>query len=408
MIRGVNCFLKINWRGVFPFPRLTRSGRLIEALSYMNTPSAKKHSRREFLRDLSLGTAAFAGGIGFAESAKSQQIAPNPPKKLGVALLGLGRYATNELAPAFKQTRFCQLTGVVSGHPEKAAQWAAQYNLPQKNLYNYDDLDSIANNPDIDIVYVVTPPALHPEYVIRAAKAGKHVISEKPMATSVADCQAMIDACKKAGVKFSIGYRMHFDPYAIELMRLQRDGDFGPFMKITGDFSFVMRQHEWRIEKKLGGGGPMMDLGIYIVQAACMATGQTPIAVTAREEPKQRPDFFTEVEETLDFHLEFPDGAVCDAVTSFNRSGGSFRAEGSKGWIDFQTGAFGYRVGTVVTSRGPLQYPNPYQQALQMDDFAQCILNNRETPVPGEMGLRDMKIVTAIYEAAATGKRIVV
>jgi glucose-fructose oxidoreductase len=257
-------------------------------------------------------------------------------------------------------------------------------------------------------VYVVTPPALHPEYVIRAAKAGKHVISEKPMATSVADCQAMIDACKKAGVKFSIGYRMHFDPYAKELMRLQRDGDFGQFTKMTADFAFVMRQHEWRVEKKLGGGGAMMDLGIYIVQGACMATGQTPVAVTAQEEPKQRPDFFKEVEETLDFHLEFPDGAVCDAVTSFNQNGSSFRVDGTKGWIDFHNSAFGYRVGTVVTSRGALDYPRPYQQALQMDDFARCILDNRDTPVPGEMGLRDMKIVTAVYEAAATGKRVLV
>jgi glucose-fructose oxidoreductase len=374
----------------------------------MNPPFPQNPSRRKFLRDLSLGAAAVTSGLGFAEYARAQMAITNPPKKLGVALLGLGRYATNELAPAFKQTRLCQLTGVVSGHPEKAAQWATQYNLPKKNLYNYDNFDSIANNPDIDIVYVVTPPALHPEYVIRAAKAGKHVISEKPMATSVSDCQAMIDACNKAGVRFSIGYRMHFDPYAIELMRLQRDGDFGPFTKMKGDFSFVMANHEWRIEKKLGGGGPMMDLGIYIVNAACMATGQTPVAVTAHEEPKQRPDFFNEVEETIDFHLEFPNGAVCDAVTSFNQSGGSFRAEASQGWIDFQTGAFGYRVGDVVTSRGPLDYPRPYQQALQMDDFCDCITNKRPTPVPGEMGLRDIKIIKAVYEASATGKRVTV
>jgi glucose-fructose oxidoreductase len=365
-------------------------------------------SRRRFLRDLSLGTAAVATGMALPQAAISQLIIGTPPRKLGVALLGLGRYSHGELRPALKQTRYAQLTGVVTGHPEKAAQWAAEFNLPKKNLYNYDNFDSIANNPDIDIVYVVTPPALHPEYVIRAAKAGKHVISEKPMATSVADCQAMIDACKKANVKFSIGYRMHFDPYAKELMRLQRDDDFGQFMKMNSDFSFVMSQPEWRIDKKLGGGGPMMDLGIYIVQGACMATGQTPVAVTAHEEPKLRPDFFKEVEETIDFRLEFPDGAICDALTSFNQSACRFRADGSKGWIDFQTQAFGYQVGDVVTSRGPLQYTNPNQQALQIDDFAACVMSDRLTSVPGEMGLRDMKIVTAVYEAARTGKRVTV
>ena len=374
----------------------------------MNQPFFENRSRRNFIRNLSLGTAAVAAGLGFPGIVKSQSAHANPQKKLGVALLGLGRYSYGQLRPALKQTRLCHLTGVVSGHPEKAASWAAEFNLPQKNLYNYDNFDTIANNLDIDIVYVVTPPALHPEYVIRAAKAGKHVISEKPMATSVADCQAMIDACKKAGVKFSIGYRMHFDPFARELMRLQHDGDFGPFMKMTSNFSFVMQKHEWRVEKKLGGGGAMMDLGIYIVQGACMATGQTPVAVTAHEEPKLRPDFFKEVEETLDFHLEFPDGAVCDAVTSFNQASSNFLCDGTKGWINFQSGAFGYRVGNVTTSRGPLDYPRPNQQALQLDDFADCILSNRETPVPGEMGLRDMKIVTAVYEAAATGKRVMV
>lgn len=371
----------------------------------MNHLFVKGRSRRKFLRDLSFGTAAVATGLGFAEFAKAQ-ISPAPGKKLGVALLGLGRYSRDELAPALQQTRLCQLTGVVSGHSEKAAQWAAEYNLPQKNLYNYDNFDRIANNPDIDIVYVVTPPARHPEFVIRAAKAGKHVISEKPMATSVADCQAMIDACKKAGVKLSVGYRMHFDPYGIELMRLQRDKDFGAFTKINADRAFILGEYTWRINKKLAGGGPMMDIGIYIVQGACMATGETPIAVTAHEEPKLRPELFTEVEETIRFKLEFPGGAVCDGMTSFDHTSDRFRAEGANGWIDFQTHAFSYQVGNVVTSRGPLRYPAPNQQALQMDDFADCILSNRETPVPGEMGLRDIKIVRAIYEAAATGRRV--
>jgi glucose-fructose oxidoreductase len=379
----------------------------------MSTSFLKNRSRRKFLRDLSLGTAAVATGFGLASCGKSQPeqsasntLAPNGKKKLGVALLGLGHYATNELAPAFQQTNLCELRGVVSGHPDKAAQWADKYSLSQKNLYNYDNFDSIVHNPDIDIVYVVTPPALHPEFAIRAAKAGKHVISEKPMATSVADCQEMIDACKKNNVKLSIGYRMHFDPYCIELMRLQREQDFGTFMKMTGDRGFVFGQHAWRVEKKLAGGGPMMDLGIYIVQGACMATGQTPIAVTAHEEPKQRPDFFREVEETIDFHLEFPNGAVLDAVTSFNHSSDTFRAEGDKGWIEFQTHAFGYQVGDVVTSRGPLDFPHPYQQALQMDDFADCVMNNRDSRVPGEMGLRDIKIIKAVYQASATGKRV--
>lgn len=381
----------------------------------MKAPFIVSRSRREFLRRFSLGTAAAATGLGLSDWARAQATTPTAnatgagaQKKLGVAVLGLGRYATNEIAPAFLKTKNCKLTGVITGHPEKGARWAAQYQLPAANIYNYDNFDRIADNPEIDIVYVVTPPALHPEFVIRAAKAGKHVISEKPMATSVADCDAMIDACKTAKVKLSIGYRLHFDPYLIELMRLQRDKDFGDFMKLNGDRGFVFGNHAWRIEKKLAGGGPMMDLGIYIVQAACMATGLTPVAVTAKERPKQRPDFFTEVEETLDFGLEFPNGAVLQAVTSFNHNSDTFRAEGDKGWMEFRTHAFSYQVGTVVTSRGPLHYSPPNQQALQMDDFADCILNDRQTVVPGEMGRRDIRIISAIYEAARTGKKVFV
>ena len=364
-------------------------------------------SRREFLRRLSLGTAA--AGIGFPLVSLAETPAAVPRKKLGVALLGLGRYSTGQLGPALKVTKDCYLAGVVSGHPEKAAQWQKDFSLPDKNIYNYENFDKIADNPDIDIVYVVTPPSLHPEFVIRAAKAGKHVISEKPMATSVADCDAMIAACKKAKVKLSIGYRLHFDPYLKELMRLQREKDFGDFMKMTGDRGFVFGNHAWRVEKKLAGGGPMMDLGIYIVQAACMATGATPIAVTAHEEPKQRPDFFNEVEETIRFKLEFPNGAVCDAVTSYNHNNDTFRAEGAKGFYDFAAHAFSYKVGTVVSSKGPVKFPAPTsQQALHMDDFVDCIRTGRESEVPGEMGKRDMQIITAVYESAATGKRVMV
>src|SRR5689334_7972105 len=357
-------------------------------------------SRREFLRRLSLTAAALA-----AERLRAQNTAENKTdRKLGVALLGLGRYSTNELGPALRQTKKCYLAGVVTGHPEKGVKWAADYNLDKKNVYTYDNLERIADNRDIDIVYVVTPPALHPDFAIRVAKAGKHVISEKPMATSVADCDRMIAACKAAKVKLAIGYRLHYDLYHKELMRLAREQDFGPFMKMTGDRGFVFGERAWRIDKKLAGGGPMMDLGIYIVHGACMAAnGAAPVSVTAHEEPKTKPELFNEVEETIRWTMDFANGAKLDAVTSFNHSADQFRAEGTKGWIDFKQHAFTYRGIVCETSRGPLNYPAINQQAAHMDDFDDCILTGRNTPVPGEVGRRDMQIITAIYEAARTG-----
>ena len=362
-------------------------------------------SRRQFLRQFAVSGAVVATGIGFPNLLRADTA---PRKPLGVALLGLGTYSANQLAPALQQTKLCRLAGVVSGHPEKIARWTKQYSLPEKNCYSYENFDRIAENQDIDVVYVVTPNTLHRDFVVRAAKAGKHVICEKPMGGSVADCDAMIAACTAAKVKLSVGYRMHFDPYGKELMRLQREQDFGALTKLTGDFGFTFGGHAWRVEKKLAGGGPLMDLGVYIIQAACMATGATPVAVTAHEEPKERPEFFLDVEETIRFKLEFADGATCAAVTSYNHNVNTFRAEGAKGWIEFEDNAFNYRVGKVMTNRGQVSFPAPNQQALQMDDFADCIFTGRESAVGGEMGRRDLKIIEAIYEAARTGKRVTV
>lgn len=369
----------------------------------MNPPFSP--SRREFLRRLSLGGAALAAGSLWPHWLRAESVTPKP---LGIALCGLGNYSRTQLALALAQTKLCKLTGVISGTPAKIEKWQKDYSIPAANCFSYEQFDRLADCKDIDIVYVVTPNTLHREHVIRAARAGKHIICEKPMGGTVADCDAMLTACKEAKVKISVGYRMHFDPYAKELMRLQRTREFGEFTKLTGNFSFVFGKRAWRVEKKLAGGGPLMDIGIYVIQAACMAAGATPIAVTAKEEPKERPEFFLDVEEAISFKLEFPNGAVLDAKTSYNDYANTFRAEGAKGWIEFVDGAYSYRVGKVTTSRGDLNFPAPNQQALQMDDFADCILTGRESEVGGEMGRRDMKIIEAIYESARTGKRTLI
>src|SRR5437773_5254262 len=189
---------------------------------------AKKYSRRRFIRDLSLGTAALSPGISHLTACNMQR----PKNKLGVALVGLGDYSTYELAPALQETKHCYLAGIVTGTPAKEKIWADKYNIPQKNIYNYQNYDSIASNPDIDIVYVVLPVSMHKEYTIRAAGAGKHVISEKPMAISSMDCQEMIDACKKKGEKLSIGYRLHFEPFNQEMMRLGQQKVYGKLLQI--------------------------------------------------------------------------------------------------------------------------------------------------------------------------------
>lgn len=354
-----------------------------------------------FIGKLSVAAAALA------LSRRSSAADSAPAKKLGVVLVGLGSYATHQLAPALQETTSCRLVGVVTGSKEKGLKWAQQYGFPEKNIYGYDTMAQMADNPDIDIVYVVTPNALHAEHVIAAAQARKHVISEKPFTATVAQAEAALAACRAAGVKLSIGYRLHFDPYHQELMRMARDPEFGGFTKGKGNFSFTMGRKVWRAEKKLAGGGPIMDLGVYLIQGACMsAGGMAPIAVTANEGPKTRPDMFTDVEETMNFRLEFANGFAFDGGTSYQQNFNEIRAEGRKGFIQIKP-AFGYKGMNCETQNGPLKLTMPMShQALQMDDFAECVKAGRESRIPGEMGLRDMKVIEAIYAAAASGKRI--
>jgi len=324
--------------------------------------------------------------------------------KLGVALVGLGTYATEELMPSLKKTKYCYLAGLVSGSPKKIKKFRKKYNIPSANIYNYENFDSIKDNPDIDIIYVVLPNSMHAEYVIRAARAGKHVICEKPMAITVEECDRMIEACRQAGKMLSIGYRLHFEPYNQEMMRMGRQKPFGNITKLTAQHGMA-KVKGWRIDKKLAGGGPLMDVGIYCVQGCCYSTGMEPVAVRAQELPKTKPKKFQTVEESLRWQMEFPGGIIAECETSYTKGMDGLRAEYSGGWAELKP-AYAYKGIKGRTSEGKMKFEKVKQQAKQMDDFAMAIKQNRPTPVPGEMGRQDVKILQAIYRAMETGERV--
>jgi predicted dehydrogenase len=326
--------------------------------------------------------------------------------KLGIALVGLGTYSNEQLAPALKETKHCYLAGIVTGSPDKAQKWKTKYNLPEKNVYSYDNFDEIRHNPDIHIIYVVLPNSMHREYVVRAAQAGKHVICEKPMALTVAECDEMIDACKRADRQLSIGYRLHFEPHNMEMMRMGLEKNFGRIHRMLADNGLKDVQG-WRIDKKLAGGGPLMDVGIYCVQGVRYTTGLEPLAVTAKEGEKKDPKKFKEVEESLTWEMEMSDAITAKCKTSYSEELNLLRAEAEKGWFEL-TPAYEYKGIKGETSNGKMDFPEINQQAKQMDDFAMAILQNRPTPVPGEMGRQDVKILNAIYEAMRTGTRIAI
>lgn len=327
-------------------------------------------------------------------------------KKLGIALVGLGSYATNQLAPALMQTQYIELRGIVTGTPSKIPTWIEKYKIPEKNIYNYDNFDSIRDNKDIDIVYIVLPNSMHAEYTIRAAKAGKHVICEKPMAVNVKEGQAMIDACRKAGRQLAIGYRLHYDPFHMEIMRMSREKTFGKVLAVEASDGFRAGDpNQWRLKHALSGGGPLMDVGIYAIQGVRYTIGEEPIAVTAQEFPKTMPEKFVDVEESLAWQLYFPGGAVSNSFSTYTSGVNRLYAAAEKGWFKIEN-AFGYSGQQASTSKGPLDIKPINQQAAHMDGVALSVLENKpHNNVSGEEGLRDMKVIEGIYAAIASGKK---
>ena len=327
-------------------------------------------------------------------------------KKLGIALVGLGTYSCDQLGPALKETTNCYLAGIVTDEHSKEEEWKNKYSIPGRNVYNYENFDGIVDNADIDIIYIVLPVSMHKEFTIRAARAGKHVICEKPMAMNVSECRQMINICKQQNVMLSIGYHLHYEPYNLEMMRLGQQKIYGPVISIDAQNGFTYKgdPDAWRLDKEKAGGGSLMDMGIYTIQAARYTTGEEPVFVTAREE-NTRPELFKEVEDTVYFKLEFPGGAIANCVSSYSKDLNFLKVKARDGWFEL-TSAYRYDNMAGATTDGPMSFdPNVNQQALQMDDFAKCILENKPSRISGEEGLKDMKVIEAVYKSIASGKR---
>ncbi len=360
-------------------------------------------SRRSFIAQ----TATVAAAAPLLASSLSKAAAESPKKKLGFALCGLGSLSTHQIAPALQKTKNCRLAGIITGTPAKAEEWSAKYNIPKKNIYSYDTMSKMADNPDIDVVYVVTPNALHARDTIAAAKAGKHVFCEKPMEISTEKCEQMIDACKQANRMLGIGYRCQFEPNHLECVRLARSKEFGDLRIIQGGFGFQIGDPaQWRLHKALSGGGALMDVGIYVLQTSRMLTGEEPISVFAAETKTDRQKF-AEVDETITWQAKFPSGVIANCTTTFKVNGlQGFRAFAEKGWFGLDPAYFYNGIHGVRSDGKEINIHQDDQFAAEMDDFAQCIMDKRQSKVSGEEGLRDVRILMAIYESVRTGKEV--
>ena len=358
-------------------------------------------TRRKFLEHVAVGTA----GVALAKTGFAAINSTTKKDRLGVALVGLGYYSTDVLAPALQLTSKCHLAGVVSGTPSKIETWQKKYAIPDANVYNYENFDTIANNPAIDVIYIVLPPSMHAEYTIRAAKAGKHVWCEKPMAPSVRDCEAMIRACKENNVKLAIGYRLHHEPNTQTIMRFAKEQKYGKPVTAMAEAGYrETRTNHWKQIKAMGGG-VMGDMGVYPLNALRYGTGLEPIAVVAQASTT-RPEIYHEVEETMHFELDFPGGVKGIGDVSFGKSMNHLRVNCTQGWYELKPFQSYSGVQGTTSDGNKLDAKIPNQQAKQMDDDSSAIMNNTPLLAPGEEGLKDTIVIEAIYRSVATGGKV--
>ncbi|MFN6481504.1 MULTISPECIES: Gfo/Idh/MocA family oxidoreductase [unclassified Nostoc] len=342
-----------------------------------------------------------------------------PERRLGFAIVGLGRLSLEEIMPAFAECKLAKPTALVSGDAAKANQVAQQYGIKPQNVYNYQNYDNLRNNSDVDVIYIVLPNSMHREYTVRGAKAGKHILCEKPMATTVEDAQQMIDACKQANRKLMIAYRCQYEPHHRAMIQMIRSKELGTIKVIQADNGQNQGGdlNQWRLKRALAGGGSLPDVGIYCLNATRYLTGEEPIAINAQIFSTPGDPRFKEVEESVTFQLRFPSGVLGICSTSYGfHEGRRFRVFGSDAWGQLDP-AFSYSGLRMMVSRksptnsmaeniSEVRIGEKNQFALEIDHMADCVIQNKQPHTPGEEGLQDQKLMALIYEAAQTGKTI--
>ncbi len=338
-----------------------------------------------------------------------------PDRRLGLAVVGLGNYALGQILPRLARTRHVRLAAVVSGNREKARTVAAAYGLPERAVYGYDTFDRLRDDPTVGAVYVILPVALHAEYTVRAARAGKHVLCEKPMAVTSADCRQMIDACRAADRRLMIGYRVHWEPHNLEAARLVRAGEIGTVRQIVGQHGGPIDpttpHGEWRVQRALAGGGSLWDIGIYSLNGARWFAGEEPVEVraTLRRPPGATVKGRTaEVELGVDWSARFPGGAVATCTSAYDHEANRIQLLGDTGAVELSP-ATAYtgielRVRSRAGERTPQVGSSEQQFTGMLDEFALAVREHRAPRTPGEMGLQDVRLMELIYEAARTGR----
>jgi predicted dehydrogenase len=341
---------------------------------------------------------------------------PMPPdQRVGFAVVGLGHLTLDEILPALSMSKKSKLVALVSGSPEKMKNVADQYGVKKEYCYSYADYDKLKDNKDVQVIYIVLPNGMHAEYTIRGAQAGKHILCEKPMANTVAECQAMIDACKQANVKLMIAYRIQYEPHNRKVREMVQANQFGKVKSIIANNGQNSdNPKHWRFNKVLAGGGSLPDVGLYCLNTIRFVLAEEPTEVSAYLHSTPGDPRFTEVEEQVNWLMKFPSGVQASCATSYgHHDDKSYRVLAETGWIKMDP-AFPYQGLKLMTSQAQgkqnlitehdMGQKNHFMS--EMDHFSDCVKKDKTPFSPGEEGMQDQRIMEAIYQSAREGRPV--
>ncbi len=322
------------------------------------------------------------------------------------AVVGQGYISQAAVLPAFRHARrTSRLVALVSGDHAKRRELGRKYDVA---TYSYDEYDTCLASRDVDAVYIALPNSMHREYTVRAARHGVHVLCEKPLAVTEAECRAMIDACRKHGVKLMTAYRLHFERATLKALAGVRDGVIGEPRLFASSFTSEVKPPNIRLEQAMGGG-TLYDIGIYCINAARHLFGAEPIEVSCLTTGRAAPG--GDVEESASSTLRFPGDRLATFVASFNAAKTSeYRVVGGKGTVRVDPG---YELASglalyfeVEGKKRTVRYAKRDQFAPELIHFSDCILRDRRPEPSGEEGLADVRVIRALYKSARTGRPV--
>ena len=360
------------------------------------------------------------GFVGGSSQVRTPKLPALPTsQRVGFALVGLGRLTVEELLPAFGHAKLCRPAALVTGDRAKGLRLAAQYGLPDSSVLSYAEYDRLRDMPDVQVVYNVLPNSMHHEYTIRAARLGKHVLCEKPMANTVREAEEMVAACAAAQRLLMIAYRIAYEPHNHHVRKLVRSGALGPVRLVEGHIGQVQGEpDQWRHKLALAGGGALPDIGLYCLNTCRLVLGEEPVEVQGWVYSTPGDPRFAEVEENCQWMMRFPSGTMAHFSTGYDGYDSKrYRVMGRDGWAGLDP-AFTYRgLRLEVGRRNPGDPKTSLREvrdiggerdqfASEMDHMAECVLTGRKPFTPGEEGLQDQRIMEAIYRSARENRPV--